>query len=61
MMQRFGFQFFDTDEPNIAWYPENALVARIGKCAPADLVAKFKALLFENLGSDYSFSEFVGR
>lgn len=61
MMQKFGFQFFDTDEPNIAWYPENALVARIGKRAPADLVNKFKGLLFENLGSDYAFSEFVGR
>ncbi len=61
MMQRFGFKFFATDEPNIAWYPENALVARIGKRAPADLVAKFKGLLFENLGSDYALSEFVGR
>lgn len=61
MMQKFGFQFFDTDEPNIAWYPENALVARIGKRAPNDLVNKFKGLLFENLGSDYAFSEFVGR
>jgi len=25
------------------------------------LVNKFKGLLFENLGSDYAFSEFVGR
>lgn len=61
MMQRYGFQFFDTDEPNIAWYPENALVARIGKHAPAKLVQQFKSLLFENLGSDYALSEFVGR
>lgn len=61
MMRRFGFEFFDTDEPNIAWYPENALVARIGKRAPATLVQQFKSLLFENLGSDYALSEFVGR
>jgi|OpeIllAssembly_1097287.scaffolds.fasta_scaffold33748_2 acetoin utilization protein AcuA len=60
-MRRFGFEQFDTDEPNIAWYPENALVARMGRRAPKELVAKFKALLFENLGSDYAFSEFVGR
>ena len=60
-MQRAGFEFFDTDEPNIAWYPDNALVARIGKQAPSDLLKKFKALLFENLGSDYAMSEFVGR
>ena len=60
-MQRAGFEFFDTDEPNIAWYPDNALVARVGKQAPNDLLKKFKALLFENLGSDYAMSEFVGR
>ena len=61
VMQRYGFEFFDTDEPNIAWYPDNALVGRIGKNAPADLVKRFKALLFENNASDYSLSEFVGR
>ena len=60
-MQRAGFEFFDTDEPNIAWYPDNALVARVGKQAPNDLRKKFKTLLFENLGSDYAMSEFVGR
>jgi len=61
LMQKFGFEFFDTDEPNIAWYPDNALVGRIGTRAPADLIKKFKALLFENQGSDYVLSEFVGR
>ncbi len=61
VMQRFGFEFFDTDEPNIAWYPDNALVARVGKDASADLVKQFKALLFENIASDYSLSEFIGR
>jgi acetoin utilization protein AcuA len=60
-MQRAGFQFFDTDEPNIAWYPDNALVARIGNKVPKNLREKFKALLFENVGSDYAMSEFVGR
>lgn len=60
-MQRVGFQFFDTDEPNIAWYPGNALVARVGKKVPSDLLKKFQGLLFENLGSDYTLSEFVGR
>ena len=61
VMQRFGFEFFDTDEPNIAWYPDNALVGRIGKDTPPDLVKRFKALLFENQASDYNLSEFAGR
>ncbi|MCX7840351.1 MAG: GNAT family N-acetyltransferase [Anaerolineae bacterium] len=60
-MQRAGFEFFATDEPNIAWYPDNALVARIGKRAPKTLVKKFKGLLFENLGSEYVMGEFIGR
>lgn len=61
LFAKYGFEFFDTDEPNIAWYPDNALVARIGKRAPSKLVKQFKALLFENSGSDYVASEFVGR
>lgn len=61
VMQRFGFEFFDTDEPNVAWYPDNALVGRIGKDAPPELAQKFKALLFENPASSYTLSEFVGR
>ena len=60
-MQRAGFEFFDTDEPNIAWYPDNALVARVGKKVSTGLLKQFKELLFENLGSDYAMSEFVGR
>lgn len=60
-MQRAGFEFFATDEPNIAWYPDNALVARVGKHAPKQLVKQFKGLLFENLGSEYVMSEFIGR
>jgi acetoin utilization protein AcuA len=61
VMRRFGFEFFDTDEPNIAWYPDNALVGRIGKNASPELVKQFKGLLLENNGSDYVLSEFVGR
>lgn len=61
MFQKYGFEFFDTDEPNVAWYPDNALVARIGKRASRDLVKKFKALLFENTGSDYVLGEFIDR
>jgi len=58
---KFEFEFFATDEPNIAWYPDNALIARIGKRASRDLVARFKALLFEDAGADYALGEFVGR
>ncbi len=61
LFKQYGFEFFDTDEPNIAWYPDNALVARVGGQVPRDLEAKFKALLFENSGSDYVMSEFSGR
>ncbi len=49
----YGFELYETDEPNIAWYPDNALVARVGSRAPAKLQAAFKALLFERPGSDY--------
>lgn len=59
LFQRFGFQFYETDEPNIAWYPDNALVVRIGRQAPPELVDKFKALLFERPGSQYISSEFA--
>ncbi len=59
VFQRYGFQFFETDEPNIAWYPDNALVARIGSRVPAQLLARFKRLLFERLGADYAPSEFL--
>ncbi len=55
----YGFRLYETDEPNIAWYPDNALVARIGKHASPELVAKFNALLFERPGSDYITSEFA--
>ncbi len=56
----FGFQLYETDEPNIAWYPDNALVVRIGRLAPPELVAEFNALLFERPGSRYVPAEFSG-
>ena len=59
VFQRYGFMFFETDEPNIAWYPDNALVARIGPRVSAQLQAQFKGLLFERPGSDYASSEFL--
>ncbi len=59
LFQRYGFKFFETDEPNIAWYPDNALVARIGQRASTKLRSKFKGLLFERLGADYASSEFL--
>lgn len=58
MFSRYGFQLYDTDEPNIAWYPDNALVVRVGPDAPQELIARFKALLFERPGSQYVPSEF---
>lgn len=59
LFQRYGFKLLETDEPNIAWYPDNALVGRMGRNAPSALTKKFKALLFERLGSDYASSEFL--
>lgn len=44
----FGFQLYETDEPNIAWYPDNALLVRIGAEVSSHLLSKFRALLFEN-------------
>jgi hypothetical protein len=55
----YGFQLYETDEPNIAWYPDNALVARIGSRVSSKLLANFKSLLFERPGSSYVPSEFV--
>ncbi len=59
VFERYGFKFFETDEPNIAWYPDNALVARIGPRVSPPLLARFNGLLFERLGSDYTTSEFM--
>ncbi len=59
MFARFGFQLMETDEPNIAWYPDNALVVRIGPKASPQLLKSFKALLFERPGSDYVTGEFA--
>jgi acetoin utilization protein AcuA len=59
VFERYAFKFLETDEPNIAWYPDNALVARVGSRTSEKLQAQFKALLFERLGSDYAPSEFL--
>ena len=56
---RYGFRFYETDEPNIAWYPDNALVARVGPRAPQTLLSQFEGLLFERPGADYASSEFL--
>jgi acetoin utilization protein AcuA len=55
----YGFQLYETDEPNIAWYPDNALVVRVGAHVSPQLLASFKALLFERPGSDYVAGEFI--
>ncbi len=55
----FGFQLYETDEPNIAWYPDNALVVRVGAHVAPQLSASFKSLLFERPGSNYITGEFV--
>ncbi len=59
VFQRHGFKFFETDEPNIAWYPDNGLVARLGPRVSPQLLAQFKGLLFERPGADYAPSEFL--
>ncbi len=59
MFSEYGFQLYETDEPNIAWYPDNALVVRIGEHVSPQLLSSFKALLFERPGSDYVSSEFA--
>jgi acetoin utilization protein AcuA len=61
LFRKFGFEFYDTDEPNIAWYPDNALVARVGARAAPELIAQFKTLLFENSHAGFGASEFVSR
>ena len=59
VFERYSFKFLETDEPNIAWYPDNAFVARVGTRASERLQAQFKALLFERLGADYAPIEFL--
>lgn len=59
MFGRYGFQSYETDEPNIAWYPDNALMARVGSRVTPRLLGQFRSLLFERPGADYVSSEFL--
>lgn len=59
MFSHYGFRLMETDEPNIAWYPDNALVVRIGPQVSPQLLARFQQLLFERPGSDYLPGEFM--
>lgn len=42
-----GVQPCPTDDPEIASHPSNVLMARIGRCASAELRERFQNLLFE--------------
>jgi acetoin utilization protein AcuA len=44
----YGFERYRTDEPNIASYMGDVLVARIGSRVPAERVEAFKASLFQS-------------
>ena len=44
LYQKFGFQIWRTDDPDIAGHIENALMARIGPEAPAETVRRFHRL-----------------
>ncbi len=41
-----GFQIFKTDDPEIAYYPGNSLMARVGEGASEELKAEFDRLRF---------------
>lgn len=41
-----GFQVYPTDDPEIAYYPGNSLMARIGPKASPELIAEFHRLRF---------------
>lgn len=41
-----GFEVFKTDDPEIAYYPGNSLMARIGESASQDLKQEFDRLRF---------------
>jgi acetoin utilization protein AcuA len=41
-----GFRVYKTDDPEIAYYPSNSLMARVGPRASPELRAAFEHLLF---------------
>ncbi len=46
-LERAGFRYFETDDPNVRLDPANFLTARVGKSVPAELCSRFSAMLFE--------------
>jgi acetoin utilization protein AcuA len=42
----FGFQEFQTNEPNICLKPENVFMARVGNAISKDVQTQFKWLRF---------------
>ena len=46
-LAKAGFQYFDTDDPNVGLDPANFLTARVGKNVPAQLRRRFSSMLFE--------------
>ena len=45
-----GFKVYTTDDPEIAYYPGNSLMARVGKSASPELIAEFDRLRFLEKG-----------
>jgi acetoin utilization protein AcuA len=46
LFEPFGFQEYQTNEPNICLRPENIFMARIGKRVPKEVQNQFKWLRF---------------
>lgn len=55
-LEKAGFHYYETDEPNVNLDPSNFLTARVGKNVPADQYSHFERLLFK----DRSWAEFKG-
>lgn len=56
-LEKAGFMYYETDEPNVCLDAANFLTARIGKRVDDELYRRFEALLFR----DGSWAEFHGR
>jgi acetoin utilization protein AcuA len=46
LFRRFGFEVFQTNEPNVMLRPENLFMARIGSRVAADRFKQFRLVLF---------------